>query len=59
MLLIISAKDEFLQRIDEEEDRILDDVPDFDWDDRTISEQEMNEHFMQELMTSLRVREDI
>lgn len=52
-------KDEFLQRIDAEEDRILDDVPDFDWDDRTISEQEMNEHFIQELMTSLRVREDI
>lgn len=52
-------KDEWLQRIEEEEERILCDVPDFDWDERTVSEQELNEQFMQELMTSLRVHEEI
>lgn len=52
-------KDDWLQRIEDEEDRILSDVPDFDWEERAISEQEMDEHFMQELMTSLRVREEI
>lgn len=52
-------KDEWLQRIEEEEERILCDVPDFDWDERTVSEPELDEQFMQELMTSLRVHEEI